>query len=169
MMPCQNVTPAGLNFAGDVSTARCNAAASADCKWEEVGYPYPMMILNRACPTGTWVMILPALLLAVALSTGCSSTPKVDWNSRIGVYSYDQAVLEMGPPDRATQLSDGSTVAEWFVRRGSAVSVGMGTGFYGSRGGMSVGQTVSPGRSGVFLRLTFDPEGRLRDWARVRR
>jgi hypothetical protein len=128
-----------------------------------------MMIFNRAKQAGGWAMVFPGLLLSVVLSTGCSSTPKIDWNSRIGVYSYDQAVMEMGPPDRATQLSDGSTVAEWFVRRGSAVSVGMGTGFYGSRGGMSVGQTVSPGRAGVFLRLTFDPEGRLTDWAQVRR
>lgn len=107
--------------------------------------------------------------MMMAFAVGCSSTPRVDWNARIGVYTYDQAVMEMGPPDRATQLSDGSTVAEWFLRRGSSVSFGVGTGFYGPRSGVAVGQTVSPGRPGVFLRLTFDPEGRLVSWARIRR
>jgi hypothetical protein len=118
---------------------------------------------------GGWVLVMAALVLALGLGAGCSSTPRIDWDSRIGVYTYDQAVMELGPPDRATQLSDGSTVAEWFVRRGSAVSVGVGTGFYGPRSGVAVGQTVSPGRSGVFQRLTFDPEGRLARWERVRR
>jgi hypothetical protein len=116
-----------------------------------------------------WRVAWLALVVLVLGGIGCSTTPKVDWTARIGVYTYDQAVLELGPPDRASQLSDGSTVAEWFVRRGSRVSVGVGTGFYGPRGGVGVGQTVSPGRTGVFLRLTFDPEGRLAGWTQVRR
>jgi hypothetical protein len=114
-------------------------------------------------------MVTSLFLLVVLVGAACATTPRIDWNSRIGVYSYDQAVLEMGPPDRASQLSDGSIVAEWLVGRSGGVSVGVGTGFYGRRSGFGVGQTMSPGRAGVFLRLTFDPEGRLMDWARVRR
>jgi hypothetical protein len=109
------------------------------------------------------------LLLGVLAVAGCSSTPKVDWNARIGVYTYDQAVMELGPPDRTTQLSDGSRVADWFERRGSTMSVGVGTGFYGPRSGVAVGQTVRPGGAGVFLRLTFDAAGVLVRWERVRR
>jgi hypothetical protein len=118
---------------------------------------------------GGRAMVMSLFLLVLLVGAACSTTPRIDWNSRIGVYTYDQAVLEMGPPDRASQLSDGSIVAEWLVGRSAGVSVGMGTGFYGSRGGLAVGQSMSPGRAGVFLRLTFDPEGRLMDWARVRR
>ena len=48
---------------------------------------------------------------------GCAST-KIDWNSRIGNYTYDQAVLELGPPDKYAKLTDGTVVAEWMTRRG---------------------------------------------------
>ncbi len=34
-------------------------------------------------------------VLAIALWTGCASTPKVDWNSRVGNYTYDDAVKEL--------------------------------------------------------------------------
>jgi hypothetical protein len=110
-----------------------------------------------------------ALLLALWVGVGCATTPKIDWDARLGVYTYDQAVLELGPPDRATQLSDGTTVAEWFGRPGAGVSFGVGTGFYGGGTGVGVGQTVSPGRSVPVLRLIFDPEGYLASWASVRR
>ena len=104
-----------------------------------------------------------ALLLA-----GCSSTPKVDWNSRVGTYPYDQAVAEMGPPDKIAKLSDDSTVAEWFIKRGSSVSFGVGTGFYGGGSSVGVGQTVTTSPSGEYLRLTFGADGKLTKWERVR-
>src|SRR5437868_4861802 len=59
--------------------------------------------------------ILPGLL--IALFAGCA-TPKFDWNPRVGIYTYDQAVLDMGPPDRKEKLTDGTVVAEWLVHRG---------------------------------------------------
>ena len=65
---------------------------------------------------------------------GCASTPKVDWDSRVGIFTYDQVVAEMGPPDKSSKLSDGSTVAEWFVKKNSNVSFGVGTGFYNPDG-----------------------------------
>jgi hypothetical protein len=64
----------------------------------------------------------PAVLsfLAAALFlTGCATT-RIDWNSRIGQYSYDEAIAELGVPDREATLSDGSIVAEWLQRRGGA-------------------------------------------------
>src|SRR2546427_12398503 len=78
-----------------------------------------------------------ALLLA-----GCASTPKPDWNTRGGSFTYDQAVAEMGPSDKYAKLSDGSTVAEWFIKRGSSVSFGVGTGFYSRGSSVGVGPTV---------------------------
>src|SRR5258708_32221071 len=50
-------------------------------------------------------------LLALAL-TGCA-TYKIDWSPRVGNYTYDQAVLELGPPGKYSNLKDGTPVAEW--------------------------------------------------------
>ena len=94
---------------------------------------------------------------------GCTSTPKVDWNSRIGTYTYDQAVTDLGPPDKTARLSDGKTVADWITRsHGGGVSFGVGTGFYGG-GGTAVGTGVgtSTGYPDRVLRLTFGPDGKL--------
>ena len=102
------------------------------------------------------------------LLVGCASTPKADWNSRVGSYTYDQAVAEMGPPDKSAKLSDGSTVAEWFLKHRSRVSFGVGTGFYSRGSSVGVGQTIGTSPSGEFLRLTFGGDGKLVRWERVR-
>ena len=104
-----------------------------------------------------------ALLLA-----GCASTPKADWNSRVGSFTYDQAVAEKGPPDKSARLLDGSTVAEWFIKHGSSVSFGVGTGFYSRGSSVGVGQTVGTSPAGEYLRLTFGADGKLTRWERVR-
>lgn len=104
------------------------------------------------------VLALLSLLLA-----SCQSTPPVDWSSRIGNYTYDQAVTELGPPDKTAKLSDGKTVADWITHsHGGGLSVGMGTGFY-SGGGTAVGTGVgtSTGYPDRVLRLTFGPDGKL--------
>jgi hypothetical protein len=108
-----------------------------------------------------------ALLVMVLLGISCASTPKVNWDSRVGNYTFDQAVLEMGPPERASELSDGTKVAEWFLKRGSSMSVGVGTGFYGSGSRVGVGQSVVTGPSGQYLRLTFAAGGVLSRWEKV--
>ncbi len=107
------------------------------------------------------------LALVALLGTGCASTPKVDWASRIGNYTYDQAVLELGPPDKAAELSDGSVVADWISRAasGPALSAGLGTGFYGHNSAFSIGQSVGTVPSGRQLRLTFGPDKRLNSWS----
>jgi hypothetical protein len=110
-----------------------------------------------------------AILSLLMLVASCASTPKVDWDSRVGSYTFDQAVLEMGPPERASELSDGSKVAEWFLKASSGTSFGVGTGFYGRGGGVGVGQSVTSGRSGQYLRLTFDSGGVVSRWEKVRR
>jgi hypothetical protein len=105
------------------------------------------------------------LLFAAGLFlAGCAATPKVDWNSRVGNYTYDQAVAELGPPDKSAKLSDGQTVAEWITahRQNSSVSVGTGIGV--GFGGIGVGQTFGGGSSEKTLRLNFDVDGRLASW-----
>jgi hypothetical protein len=58
------------------------------------------------------------LISFVLLLAGCATTPKVDWTARIGTYSYDQAVMDYGPPDKQAKLDNGVVVAEWLTRRG---------------------------------------------------
>jgi hypothetical protein len=119
-------------------------------------------------PTASRTLLLTALMSSW-LVAGCASTPKADWNSRIGNFTYDQAVTEMGPPDKSTRLSDGVTVAEWFIKHNSNISFGVGTGFYGSGTGVGVGQAVGTSTSGQYLDLTFGTDGKLAKWQKIRR
>ncbi|MBC8096326.1 MAG: hypothetical protein H7Y43_10975 [Akkermansiaceae bacterium] len=97
---------------------------------------------------------------------GCKSTPKVDWAGRVGIFTYDQAVTELGPPDKTATLSDGRKVADWVQRsRGGGLSLGLGTGFSSGGAGVGVGQSVGTGRRDRVLRLTFDTENRLTAWS----
>jgi len=108
-----------------------------------------------------WVL----LALAAVCFSGCKTTPKIDWDTRVGNYNYDQAVVELGPPDRSMKLSDGNTVAEWITRnQGGGFSFGVGTGMYGSHSAVGVGQTVTTGARDKVLRLIFNPENKLVSW-----
>src|SRR6185295_2792300 len=99
---------------------------------------------------GRCVGLIITPLLVCWLLAGCASTPKVDWNARVGNFTYDQAVAEMGPPDKSTKLSDGSTVADWITRKSSGLSFGLGTGYssYGRGSGTSTSVGVAAPVSG---------------------
>ena len=110
------------------------------------------------------------LLLAILLTSlgfifaGCStSKPKVDWNARVGNYTYDQAVTELGPPDKSAKLSDGKTVASWVTHRtSSGTGLSIGTGFYGGGGGVGVSQGIGSSSSyDRVLTLTFGTDNKL--------
>ena len=107
-----------------------------------------------------------SLCAGLLFGAGCASTPKVDWDGRVGAYTYDQAVMEMGPPDRSTKLADGTTVADWIVGRKPSFSVGLGVGSYGGHGGVAVGQGVTSGGQARILRLSFASDGQLTRWER---
>lgn len=96
---------------------------------------------------------LTTVLAAVFI--GCATT-KIDWNSRVGSYTFDEAITELGVPDRQATLSDGTVVAEWLTGRGGAYGNSYNWGRY------SRFQTVDihemPDR---YLRLTFGPDKRL--------
>lgn len=110
-----------------------------------------------------------ALLLPVLLLAGCATTPRVDWAARVGLYTFDQTVAEIGPPDKQAKLSDGSTVAEWVTQR-SQTQVFTGPSYayttpygYGLLPPRYVDAVNTPE---YFLRLTFGPDGRLTAWKR---
>jgi hypothetical protein len=98
---------------------------------------------------------LTILALATVLIAGCKTTKPVDWNSRVGTYTFDQAVTELGPPDKQTALSDGKLVAQWITHRNGGSSFSVGTGFYTGGVGVGVGHSVGSGYPDKILTLTF--------------
>jgi hypothetical protein len=114
------------------------------------------------------------LLVCLTLMAGCASHPKpnfsADWNSRIGSYTYDQAVAELGRPVVSGESSEGKT-AEWTIRKSSGVTfgIGVGQGFYGQHSavGVGTGTSYTPPPSGEYLRLKFDKDDKLKEWSKA--
>jgi hypothetical protein len=107
------------------------------------------------------------LPLAVFLLGSCATTPRVDWNARVGNFTYDEAILELGPPDKSARLTEGGLVAEWMSRPRGGLTLGLGTGFYRGGLGFGVGHAVRPGPAVRILRLTFDEDGFLTGWVQT--
>ena len=117
-----------------------------------------------------------SLIALVFLTGSCVSGPKtnikgIDWGSRIGKYTYEEARAELGEPNVIGESSEGM-IAEWVLQRSPMVSFGFGLGGagYGSHtgAGVGVGTSVSPPPSGEYLHLRFDKNGKLAEWSRVR-
>jgi len=108
-------------------------------------------------------------LLAVLWLAGCA-TGKVNWAARVGQFTHDEAIVELGPPDKQARLTDGSVVAEWLTKRGRSIVYSGGAGYYGTSGYYG---GIYPGylQTGpdYFLRLTFGADGRLTAWKRFTR
>ncbi len=104
-----------------------------------------------------------AIFAALAL-TGCV-TQKTDWSARVGHYTYDQAVMEFGPPDKSAKLSDGFTVAEWMTRNSQVIVAPepyfLYPGCYFGPLTPMYSETYVPA---LFLRLTFDTNSTLQTW-----
>lgn len=103
-------------------------------------------------------------LTAALFLVGCVSY-QAQWNARVGNYTYDQAVVELGPPDKRAQLSDNQTVAEWISRYSTGGTVGVATDFYGRPIGGGFMQTAPVYRESK-LRLTFNTNNVLTAWSR---
>ena len=109
-------------------------------------------------------------LLALLMGgSGCQTTPKINWDARIGNYTFDQAVAEMGPPNEQTTLTDGSRVAQWVTGRVTNTTAlpmggawGPGYGFY-----MPTPVMVNSSITQYCLRLTFGQNGQLQAWKKV--
>jgi hypothetical protein len=106
-----------------------------------------------------------AWLCLAGLIVGCA-TSKIDWDSRRGQYTYDQAVLDFGPPDRSATLTDGTKVSEWLTYRGS--SRGSFSTFGGSYySGPWIHHYQEPPSPDHYLRLTFGSDGKMKSWQKV--
>jgi len=105
------------------------------------------------------------LQVAAALFIAGCATHGADWNSRVGVFTCDQAIKELGPPDKQAKLTDGQTVDEWVSHYSTGAAVGAGTGFYSGPAGGGVMMGTS-GEHVSTLRLTFNTNNILTSWSR---
>ena len=109
---------------------------------------------------------LPVILaLVVVLLAGCATTPPIDWNSRVGHYTYNQAVSDFGRPNRQVKLGDGTVESKWFAQSPASPRVNSGMSYYGSTG-FGIGQTPGGGYTDQMLKLTFDTNGVLAAWSK---
>jgi hypothetical protein len=105
-----------------------------------------------------------AIALLLFTVAGCA-TRKIDWAARVGTYTFDQAVVDFGPPDKHAKLTDGTTVAEWVTQRGyTSTYYAPGYGYPYRRHWGYYSMPVSTSSPNYLLRLTFDPAGRLTGW-----
>ncbi|MGA3142025.1 MAG: hypothetical protein ABSF10_03150 [Verrucomicrobiota bacterium] len=109
---------------------------------------------------GEWL----ALILAALVLAGCV-TQKIDWSARVGNYTYDQAVMELGPPDKSAKLTDGTVVADWLVHHAQII---VAPEPYFAPPGCYFGP-LTPMRTETcvpaqYLRLTFGADGKLKTW-----
>jgi len=105
--------------------------------------------------------ILGGLCITLWLA-GCA-TPHADWAARVGHYTYEQAVTELGPPDKDAKLADGTLVAEWLTNRGYSYTY-VSPGLYGPFSPGYLNTYTAPSQ---FLRLTFGTNGQLAAWKKV--
>ena len=104
---------------------------------------------------------LTVLGLFALLATGCTTPPKIDWDTRVGGYTFDAAVKDLGPPDKSATLTDGTKVAEWLGARGWSTPT------YHSFPDGRVIRTDTGHGPDRWLRLTFAPDGKLKQWKHV--
>ena len=110
---------------------------------------------THTCSTG-----LAVLLLAAAFIAGCKTTPSVDWNSRIGTCTFNQAVAELGSPDKQSRLSDGKIVYQWITLHGGN-KFPRGRGYAGGNDEIGAGQPIVQTYKDHVLELTFGADGKL--------
>lgn len=110
--------------------------------------------------------MLVVLSLAAALLAGCATMKPIDWNSRVGKYTYDQAVTELGQPDHQARLSDGKVVSKWFAQPQAGATLNTGMSYYGSTGFVA-NQPNNSALNERCLQLTFGTNGVLCDWSKT--
>jgi hypothetical protein len=102
------------------------------------------------------------IALAVIVLAGCAT--RINWQGRVGVYTFNQAVREYGPPDKSINLNDGTTVAEWMLQRGSVITT-PGPYVYGPGYSGPVWPTYSSTYfPAQYVRLQFGSDGKLQTW-----
>jgi hypothetical protein len=99
--------------------------------------------------------------LALGL-VGCATQP-VDWAARVGHYTYEEAVADLGAPEQQDKLADGSVNAEWLTNRGYTYTHSSP----GAEGPFYPTYPTTYTAPSQFVRLTFGPNGQLTAWKKL--
>lgn len=114
--------------------------------------------------------IIPAVILFICvLMNGCADTLSIDWDKRIGNYSYDDMRSDFGEPWKTETAADGVKTCDWpvFIRQSwhthtEYVHNDSTDDF------IIAGDRNSSGGLRYFYRMTFDSKGLLVKWKKVR-
>src|SRR5581483_4807805 len=103
------------------------------------------------------------LIFALALTVAGCATEKINWQARVGNYTYDQAVSEYGQPDHRDKLPDGTLIADWMLHAGHDMIarpsyMNSANEFGPAMPAFNFGYMPS-----YYMRLTFGPDGKLRN------
>ena len=104
-------------------------------------------------------------ILLLGVTAGCA-TNKIDWAARVGSYTYDQAVNELGPPENSATLEDGTLVADWIYSRGRTYAYAESSSVSPDFGPTNYRINQSPD---FYWRLTFGPDHKLQSWKKFAR
>ncbi len=98
--------------------------------------------------------------------TGGATSQQAAWSNRVGSLTYEQAVIELGPPNKTNSVTDGGLIAQWVTGR----TTGNAFNAADDASGPFVGYhpTLSRLPSHV-LALEFGPDHKLVQWAKVTR
>jgi hypothetical protein len=105
-------------------------------------------------------------MLVLTLITGCSTTSSVNWEKQIGIYSWDDALADMGPPDQVTDQPGGIKMATWAKQRSVGITLAADAPSYVRGESISANQTFGSAAPAKVLQLSFTPDGKLFDWDR---
>ncbi len=118
-------------------------------------------VRRLACLVG----LAPLSLAGCIFWTGCATSQQAAWSNRVGNLTYEQAVTELGPPNKTNSVTDGGLIAQWVTGRttGNAFNAADD-----ASSGPFVGYhpTLSRLPSHV-LALEFGPDHKLVQWAKV--
>jgi hypothetical protein len=82
------------------------------------------------------------------------------------VYSWDDALTELGTPDRVADMAGGVKAAEWIESRSPSSTVAEPAPSYTRAEPIESYPTYGSRAPNKVLRLTFTPDGKLLDWHR---
>ena len=111
-------------------------------------------------------------LLLLVWAAGCTTaSPLVNWDRRIGNYTYNLALVDLGVPVRSSTLPDESMVADWLTHRnkpGTPDTTNLETesGYVPPPFWNNPFPNGGSDRPNQYLRLTFGPDQKLTGWRR---
>ena len=105
-------------------------------------------------------------LLAIVVLVACSTPSAVNWDKQVGVYTWEEALADLGPPDEVTDDAGGVKRAVWSKQRTVGITPAADSPSYYRGETVNPSQTYGSTAPAKVLQLSFTPDGKLFDWQR---